>query len=329
MSESIFDLIQQHNATQTGGRQLVPEKVATYLASDEEVQRRPNAIKPRGRESLGGPGGRTHPAPQNKGTNGMPTMKEFERAKAAARAAAETATRQRKQITKPPVNSQRPRELDPCEVARRRQMTQMSGMAVAHALGGRQPERRPPRSAANRNVTQVREQSIINGLMKEQGGEPLARQPEKRSEFTGKARQPLAEGQVDRVEQNKLDVEVHAARRAKKEAPAPKFQPRARPAGQIPRYLVERKIEMEVSKQMAADEALRAAGPAPLPEQERLSTLAALKEEKERCVAELVRIPPSKLELGTYARQAKKLEERLKQIDGAIETFSKRVVYVQ
>jgi hypothetical protein len=42
-----------------------------------------------------------------------------------------------------------------------------------------------------------------------------------------------------------------------------------------------------------------------------------------------VRIPPSKLELGTYARQAKKLEERLKQIDGAIETFSKRVVYVQ
>ncbi|KAJ1491483.1 hypothetical protein T484DRAFT_1933256 [Baffinella frigidus] len=321
MNESIFNLIQQHNAAQPAGRKQIPDKIASYLAGDEDVVLPRNPAQPRA----------PAPATTNRG-NPMPNMADYNRAQDAANQA--PAPRERKQTTKPLVANtlNRPRELDATEIARRRQLNQNSGAAMAHAMGGGAPVRRPMRSESARNMSRdhlnsVKEQSIVNGLMKQQGQEPQSRPAARRPEFSGKSRQ-LPEGQVDRVEQNKRDVEKDAARKAVKAAPVPHFNPKARPAGRIPKYLVERKIEAEVDQMMAAEAAERAKGPPPMPEHERLATLAALNVEREKCTKELILIPPSKLELGTYARQAKTLNLRLTEIDQAIAMFSKKKVYV-
>ena len=324
MNESIFDLIQQHNAGQPAGRKQIPDKIANYLAGDEDaIERNPSQGKPMAPQAR---------APATNRGNNMPNMADYNRAQDAANR--ETAApRERKPTTKPLVTNtiNRPRELDATEIARRRQLNANSGAAMAHAMGGGAPAR-PARSASARNMladhkNSVKEQSIVNGLMKQQGEAPQSRPAARRPEFSGKSRQ-LAEGVVDRVEQNKRDVEKDAQRKAPREAPAPKFNPKARPAGRIPKYLVERKIEAEVDVMMAAEAAERAKGPAAMPEHERLATLALLEQEREKCTKELILIPPSKLELGTYARQAKTLNLRLTEIDQAVAMFSKKKVFV-
>eukprot|EP00960_Hanusia_phi_P023470 692564-Hanusia_phi.AAC.1 len=104
---------------------------------------------------------------------------------------------------------------------------------------------------------------------------------------------------------------------------------------------------MQVEKAMAEEvERKRNGGLEVMPEAERLATLEELDRQKRAALQELNSIPPSKVTililpgpplrlileqaaLEGYKAQAKKLEERLKEIDKAVTLFSKKVVYIQ
>jgi len=87
---------------------------------------------------------------------------------------------------------------------------------------------------------------------------------------------------------------------------------------------------MQVEKAMAEEvERKRNGGLEVMPEAERLATLEELDRQKRAALQELNSIPPSKAALEGYKAQAKKLEERLKEIDKAVTLFSKKVVYIQ
>jgi len=229
-------------------------------------------------------------------------------------------------------------ELDAYEVARRRQMAQMHGGAMAAALTPEETYRqkmlksKQMKDHAAENRTRLKEQSIINGIMKSQGETPQTRPAARKPEFTGKPKQS-APGGVDYVEENRAKQYANKSAAAA-EAKARKVKytgpPQARPAGQIPRYLVERKIELEVDKAMAEDEERRKhAGPAVMPEEERVSTLAELEKQKAAALKELNLIPPSKHQLHAYKTQIQGLEKKLAEIEKAIILFSRKVVYVQ
>jgi hypothetical protein len=100
--------------------------------------------------------------------------------------------------------------------------------------------------------------------------------------------------------------------------------------GRIPKYLVERRVEMDLQKMLAKEEEERKkGGPKVMPEEERLSTLAELNSQKKAALLELNSIPISKTALPVYQAQIKKLEARLTEIENAVLLFSRKVVYIQ
>ena len=181
----------------------------------------------------------------------------------------------------------------------------------------------------------VKEQSIINGLLKAQGEVPQTRPAARKPEFSGRPHN-IEPGQPNFVQDNKQRTLDHAAK-MREVAESSKSKPPKysgpdpdRVPGRIPRYLVERKIEMDVEKAMALEEAeKKKAGPKVMPEEERLSTLAELNAQKKAALLELNSIPISKTELPVYQAQIKKLEARLNEIDNAILLFSRKIVFVQ
>ncbi|KAJ1491493.1 hypothetical protein T484DRAFT_3157954 [Baffinella frigidus] len=74
VNESIFNRIQQHNAAQPAGRKSIPDKIASYLATEEDAALPRNPGKPRA----------PAPATTNRG-NPMPNMTDFNRAQDAAK----------------------------------------------------------------------------------------------------------------------------------------------------------------------------------------------------------------------------------------------------
>ena len=331
-SESIFNLINQHQSQPAQRYEDLP--VAEYSAA--QAPRRAEAERPARKPSGGAAEGKRPPA-------AMPTMAAYDIAQKHMHAQPEAGARAAKARSKPPVPAVKKPELDAAEVARRRQMAQMSGGSMAAAMGGASALDRTRAAKANlaaKNTESVKEQSIINGLMKEQGlmagMRPAARKPE----FSGKPTQALQPGERNYVQENKeaalekaqQRAEAAAAARAKAQGKTLKNAALkgAKPAGQIPKYLVERKMEMEVDKMMKDDaERERNAGPKQMPEEERLSTLAELERQRDAATKELNMIPPTKYQLVQYQTQIKKLETRLAEIEKAIIPFSRKVVYVQ
>jgi hypothetical protein len=326
-SESIFNLIDQHQRQPAKSYEELTT-VATHAPAtcveQQAFRRAPSGAAP------------------SRGPAAMPNMKAFELAQKHMNAEADAAGRAQKTRTKPSVPSVKKPELDAAEVARRRQMSQMNGGAMAAAMGGASAldrARAAKKNVAAQNNQAIKEQSIINGLMKEQGlvagMRPAARKPE----FTGQPTQ-LAPGQRNYVQENKeaalekaqQRADASAAARAKaqgKTLPASEAI-KSKPKGQIPKYLVERKIEMEVDKMMKDDEEReRNAGPKQMPEEERVATLAELERQRDAATRELNLIPPTKHQLIQYQTQIKKLEARLAEIEKAIILFSRKIVYVQ
>ena len=234
-------------------------------------------------------------------------------------------------------------EEDAAEVARRRQLSQMRGGSMAAALAPERDNLRSKMARAGVDVkdhaqeykVKVKEQSIINGLLKAQGETPLTRPAARKPEFSGRP-QMVEPGQPNFVEDNKQRALDHAAK-AREAAATSKCKPPKyagpevdRVPGRIPKYLIERKLEMDVEKAMALDEAERKkAGPKVMPEEERLSTLAELNSQKKAALLELNSIPISKTQLPVYQAQIKKLESRLTEIENAILLFSRKIVFVQ
>jgi len=324
-SESIFNLIQQHH----GRAHEDATTVATHYSGNTVQVEAQGA----GRKAQTGAPGRA-PAP-------MPNMAAFELAQRHAHEDADSGARAPKSRAKPSVPTMKRPELDAVEVARRRQMKEMSGGSMAAALGGAsalERARAAKKNAAAKNTESVKEQSIINGLMKEQGMMPGVRPAARKPEFSGKPTQQLQPGQRNYVQENKEAAleraqqrsEAAAAARAKAQGKSLKNEPKEKPKGQIPKYLIERKMEMEVDKMMKDEvERERHAGPKQMPEEERLSTLAELERQRDAATRELNLIPPTKHQLVQYQTQIKKLDTRLAEIEKAIILFSRKVVYIQ
>ena len=334
MTESIFNLIGQHESQAARGAASYEEctKVATH---DSGTTYGMSRMDPQNGSPQKRPAVRPAAVP-----GGISNMAAYELALKAERAGAEGA-RAPKTRLKPGVPVQKRAELDAVEIARRRQMREMNGGAMAAAMGGASAldrARAAKANAAAKNTNSVREQSIINGLMKEQGLAAGMRPAARRPEFSGKPTQPLAAGQKNYVRDNQQEAidaaqrRSEAAAQAKAKAQGKMLQigtGRARPAGQIPKYLVERKIEMEVDKAMKEDaERERLGGPKQMPEAERVATLAELERQRDAATRELNLIPPTKHQLVQYQTQIKKLEARLAEIEKAIVLFSRKIVYI-
>lgn len=189
---------------------------------------------------------------------------------------------------------------------------------------------------ATEHKTRLKEQSIINGLLKSQGEVPQTRPAARKPEY---ASTRLPGGSTGTVAKENF-VEANKAKTLEFSAKAPtstnarekpiKYKTTERPAGQIPKYLIERKIEMDVAKAMKEDEERRKhAGPEAMPEEERLSTLRELEVQKGLALKELNSIPISKLQLQGYQKKAKDLEAKLGEIENAIILFSRKVVYIK
>jgi hypothetical protein len=72
---------------------------------------------------------------------------------------------------------------------------------------------------------------------------------------------------------------------------------------------------------------VRAGGPRPMPEAERVATLRALEEERAAALKELGALPLV-IERPSVKKLRGDLEARLKELERAITTFSKSVVYI-
>uniref|UniRef100_A0A7S0M7I4 Enkurin domain-containing protein n=1 Tax=Cryptomonas curvata TaxID=233186 RepID=A0A7S0M7I4_9CRYP len=181
----------------------------------------------------------------------------------------------------------------------------------------------------------IKEQSIVNGLVKAQGEVPQTRPAARKPEFSGRP-QNIEPGQPNFVQDNKHRALDHAAKvreaAVSSKSKPPKYSgPEAdRVPGRLPKYLVERKLEMDVEKAMAMDaEESKKGGPKVMPEEERLSTLAELNAQKKAALLELNSIPISKTQLPVYQNQIRTIETRLAEIDNAILLFSRKIVFVQ
>mmetsp|Transcript_3062 Transcript_3062/g.7423 ORF Transcript_3062/g.7423 Transcript_3062/m.7423 type:complete len:314 (-) Transcript_3062:414-1355(-) len=313
MSESIFNLIPQHDYSNTSSLgDANPSKTRPDFGLTYHQQNHSSKL---GAKTISG-------------------MTAYELALASKFSESEEYHRAPKITTKPAVPVfKKQSDLDPSEIARRRQQAQMRGGQIANILGTTSGSKGSQRLAAENNKMSVKEQSIINGLLKEQESNPAKVQMGKDNR-AGKAL--VYPGQKNFVEGNKNSVAEHAARKVasmtlKENGPSKNTDSfKNRPKGQIPKYLIERKIEMQVEKAMAEEvERKRNGGLEVMPEAERLATLEELDRQKRAALQELNSIPPSKAALEGYKAQAKKLEERLKEIDKAVTLFSKKVVYIQ
>jgi len=347
MSESIFNLIPQHDYSNTSSLgDANPSKTRPDFGLTYHQQNHSSKL---GAKTISG-------------------MTAYELALASKFSESEEYHRAPKITTKPAVPVfKKQSDLDPSEIARRRQQAQMRGGQIANILGTTSGSKGSQRLAAENNKMSVKEQSIINGLLKEQESNPAKVQMGKDNR-AGKAL--VYPGQKNFVEGNKNSVAEHAARKVasmtlKENGPSKNTDSfKNRPKGQIPKYLIERKIEMQVEKAMAEEvERKRNGGLEVMPEvsrftilfdllkvssdqAERLATLEELDRQKRAALQELNSIPPSKVTililpgpplrlileqaaLEGYKAQAKKLEERLKEIDKAVTLFSKKVVYIQ
>lgn len=310
MSESIFNLINQHDNYSAQMRKRGTSMLSQHNAVYTEVAGQENAINaPMSSEEH-------HDRPET--GFGAPSQR------IAARGGG------------------RPDPQDPNEVARRRQHQEMKGGAMASALAPeltyqmKMQQSLGMKNHAVEHKTRLKEQSIINGLLKSQGEvpqtRPAARKPEYSSTRLPGAAATTKGGVRNHVEANKsktMDFAAKAPTSTNALAKPVKYKQAERPAGRIPKYLVERKIEADVAKMMKEDEERRKnGGPEAMPEEERLETLRELEKQKAMSLKELNTIPPSKLQLSAYQKQARDLEAKLTEIENAIILFSKKVVYI-
>lgn len=190
-----------------------------------------------------------------------------------------------------------------------------------------------PVNHARNNVQSVREASQINALRKQSDTEerPGLKLPPVRSTSAPTRRDLLRSDSGGRnfVAENRMGAAapVRPPRTASREDDQ---YLKKKDYGQVPQYLLERKMEMaaEVDAQQRAKEAaLIPPGMRLLPEEERLETLQILqknREEVERAIQGL----PLRIETPSAIRRKDELERRYKEIEDAFKIFSRPKVLV-
>lgn len=197
-----------------------------------------------------------------------------------------------------------------------------------------------PVNHAKANAMAVREASQMNALRKaneEQGGSskglklPPVRSTSAPSRQQQLQRRPSSQGSIagrDFIAENRMGAAapLRAPRADKQE---PNYMQK-KDFGQVPNYLLERKMQMAAdveAQQRAKEAALIPPGMRLLPEDERLETLAILaknREEVERAIQHL----PLRIETLSAIRRKEDLERRLKEIEEAQKIFSRPKVLV-
>lgn len=112
--------------------------------------------------------------------------------------------------------------------------------------------------------------------------------------------------------------------------PAP-LPPRTPNYGKTPKYLQKYKEEAKVRQLTKEEERAakhRPPGTRILPEAERIATLEELERNKKTVTGMLMQLPIS-MRTENLKRQKRELETKLEEIDKALETFSRKVVYVR
>ena len=107
--------------------------------------------------------------------------------------------------------------------------------------------------------------------------------------------------------------------------------PRTPNYGKTPKYITKYKEEARIKSEIKEEERLaklRPPGTRLLPEGERIQTLEKLLENKKELSAVYMQLPIS-LRTENLKNQKIQLEDKLKELDKAIDTFSKKTVYVQ
>jgi len=112
--------------------------------------------------------------------------------------------------------------------------------------------------------------------------------------------------------------------------PAP-LPPRTPNYGKTPKYIQKYKEEAkerELTKEESRAAKHRPAGTRILAEAERISTLEELQSNKKTVTNMLMQLPIS-MRTENLKKQKRELETKLSEIDKALETFSRKVVYVK
>lgn len=107
--------------------------------------------------------------------------------------------------------------------------------------------------------------------------------------------------------------------------------PRTPNYGKTPKYLQKYQEEAkqnQLNKEEARAAKHRPAGTRVLPESERISTLEDLQKNKKEVLKLLMQLPIS-MRTESLKKQKIELEAKLQEMDKAIDTFSRKVVYVK
>ncbi|PNW79608.1 hypothetical protein CHLRE_08g359850v5 [Chlamydomonas reinhardtii] len=194
-----------------------------------------------------------------------------------------------------------------------------------------------PTNHARQNAQAVREQSNMNAMRKaaeaHQDTKGLKLPPVRSTSAPsqrGLQRRPSSSSGRDFVAENRVGAAAPMRPpRLEKRDSADKYINK-KDYGQVPQYLLERKMQMaaEVEAQARAKEAaLIPPGMRLMPEDERLETLEVLKknrEEVDRAIQQL----PLRIETPSAIRRKEDLERRLREIEDAIKIFSRPKVLV-
>jgi hypothetical protein len=107
--------------------------------------------------------------------------------------------------------------------------------------------------------------------------------------------------------------------------------PRTPNYGKTPKYISQYQEEAKIQKELKEEQRLaklRPPGTRLLQESERVSTLEQLMSNKKELTTVLMQLPIS-LRTESLKAQKVQLEQKLQELDKAIETFSKKAVYVK
>ncbi|KXZ51626.1 hypothetical protein GPECTOR_12g590 [Gonium pectorale] len=191
-----------------------------------------------------------------------------------------------------------------------------------------------PTNHAKNNAVAVREQSQMNALRKaaeQQQPEGKLKLPPVRSMSAERPlqRRPSSASGRDFINENKIGA-VAPVRPPKLERKDSASYLNKKDYGQVPQYLLERKMQMAADVEAAArakEAALIPPGMRLMPEEERQETLEVLKQNREE-VDRAIQGLPLRIETPSAIRRKDELERRLREIEDAIKIFSRPKVLV-
>ncbi|KAK9844500.1 hypothetical protein WJX74_003268 [Apatococcus lobatus] len=144
-----------------------------------------------------------------------------------------------------------------------------------------------------------------------------------------KSRSQVRPGDRDFVQENICGA--NAGRRKSLQTPSQGELPGSHEAGQVPKYLQARKVElaeMHAAKQAAKEPSLIPAGMRILPEADRLEMLETLQKSSSDVERQLATLP-FHIETPSQIRHKAGLDRRMEEIEEAIRLFSQKKVLVQ